>query len=189
MIRGTGRVQASVAAASVLALVATGCTGTKVRTIEKSMEPTIRSGEFVELDSYAYEDGSEPRRGDLISFRGPSGVDTETCGEPGPEGAPCMRPTPELSPETSLIKRVIALPGDTIAIAADGRAILNGTKREEPYVIPCKPEDECGLPEEIDVPDGHLFVMGDNRPYSGDSRHFGPIDMDGLEGRVTPPER
>ena len=174
-------------AAAILAVAAPGCSVNKVRTVEKSMEPTIRSGEFVELDELAYEDGEEPQRGDLISFRGPLGVDTETCGEPGPEGAPCKRPTPELSPETSLIKRVIAIPGDRIAIAADGRAILDGVKQDEPYVIPCKPADECALPKAIQVPGGHLFVMGDNRPYSADSRQFGPIDTAGLEGEVTPP--
>lgn len=187
MIRGSRRVQATFAAALV-AVAAAGCTGTKVRTVEKSMEPAIRSGEFVELDEFAYDDGDEPNRGDIISFRAPAGADTDTCGDSGPEEAPCALPTAELSDDTSLIKRVIAVPGDTIAIAPDGRAILNGVKREEPYVIPCKAEDECGLPQEIDVPDGHLFVMGDNRPYSGDSRHFGPIDMEGLEGRVTPPD-
>ena len=188
MIRGTRRVQASVAAA-ILAAAVSGCAGLKVRTVEKSMEPTIRSGEFVELDDYAYEGGDEPKRGDIVSVRAPLGADADECGDPGPEGSPCRLPTPEISSGTALIKRVIAIPGDTIAIAADGRAILNGRKRKEPYVIPCKPEDECELPKEIDVPDGHLFVMGDNRPYSGDSRHFGPIDIEGLEGRVTPPER
>lgn len=169
------------------ALAVSGCAGANVRLIEKSMEPTVRSGEFVGLDEYAY-DSTNPGRGDIISFAPPRGSDDFSCEEPPSETSPCGAASVP-GEGTSLIKRVIAVPGDTLAIASDGRAILNDEYQDEDYVIPCREEDECGLPDPITVPADHYFVMGDNRPYSGDSRHFGPIYIESVEGKVTPPER
>lgn len=187
MIGTGGRVRA-LSAAAVLAVAAAGCTsGTQVRLVEKSMEPTVRSGEFVELDEFAYND-TNPERGDIISFRPPAGSEDFTCGVETSDGAACARPTLVLSEGTSLVKRVIAVPGDRIAIDADGTAVVNGVRLSEDYIIRCKEADECALPEPVVVPGSHYFVMGDNRPYSGDSRHFGPIDERGIEGKVTPPD-
>lgn len=175
--------------AALVALVAAGCSmDAKVRLIEKSMEPTIRSGEYVNFDEYAYDSDYGPQRGDIISFGPPAGIDELTCQTTPVEGAPCDAPAGE-GDGASLIKRVIGLPGDRIAIAPDGRAIVNGEKLEEPQIIPCRPADECELPEPITVPDDTYFVMGDNRPYSGDSRDFGPIEAHTVEGEVAPPER
>ena len=161
---------------------------THVRAIEKSMEPTIRSGEFVEVDEYAYEDDG-PDYWDIISLRPPASGDEELfCNETPPEGAPCSAPS-GIGDGASFIKRVIALPGDTVSITAEGRPVVNGREQVEDYITPCKPADECELPEAITVPSRHYFVMGDNRPYSGDSRDFGPIPRAAVEGRVTPPAR
>jgi signal peptidase I len=171
------------------ALIVAGCsTDTKVRLIEKSMEPTIRSGEYVNFDEFAYDESFGPRRGDIISFGPPAGVDELECQGELFQGSPCDAPAGE-GDGASLIKRVIGLPGDRIAIAADGRAIVNGEKLDEPQIIPCKPADECELADPITVPDKTYFVMGDNRPYSGDSRDFGPIEEHTVEGAITPPER
>lgn len=187
MIGSDGRRRAGLMAA-LAAVVAAGCSAdTKVRLIEKSMEPAIRSGEYVNLDEYAYS-GSGPERGDIISFGPPAGVDELTCPIQPAEGSPCDAPAGE-GDGASLIKRVIGVPGDRIAIADDGRAILNGAKLDEPDIIPCAPEDECELSNPITVPDETYFVMGDNRPYSGDSRDFGPIEEYTIEGEVTPPDR
>ena len=187
MIGRGGRVRA-LSAAGLAAVVAAGCsTSADVRLIEKSMEPAIRSGELVELDAFAYDD-RDPRRGEIITFGPPAGVDSLTCPvEPAP-GAPCGEPAGR-GDGPSLIKRVIAQPGDTVAIDVRGRAIVNGETESGTDIIQCRPTDECELPEPITVPPGHLFVMGDNRPYSGDSRDFGPIEIDSVEGKVTPPER
>ena len=172
---------------AVASLALGGCAGDeyKVRLIEKSMEPTIRSGEYVELDEGAYET-APPEPGDIVSFRAPLGAEEGRCGnDPRPDES-CGLPTPELSQDESLIKRVIAIPGDRVAVRGGGRAVVNGEALEEPYALLCEPRDECDYPRPIEVPHGHYFVLGDNRPYSGDSRHFGPIDEEGIEGRVKP---
>jgi len=82
-----------------------------------------------------------------------------------------------------LIKRIIGLPGDTIAIE-DGYVILNGQTIQEPYVAE---QGMSGEMEEITVEEGKLFVMGDNRYVSQDSRSpaVGQIDEDTVLGKVV----
>ena len=67
-----------------------------------------------------------------------------------------------------LVKRVIAVGGDTLRITDDGRVILNGEELDEPYLDVTTPQN--GMTEEVTVPAGHVFVMGDNRHNSHDSR-------------------
>ena len=92
-----------------------------------------------------------------------------------------------LLPDTSeghLIKRVIGLPGDHVQCCdGEGRLLVNGTPIDEQvYLGPGR----AGEPLEfnITVPEGHLWVMGDNRGHSHDSRMFGPIDEDLIVGRA-----
>ncbi|HEX8064932.1 MAG TPA: signal peptidase I [Thermoleophilaceae bacterium] len=169
------------------ATLALGGCGSQVRAVEKSMEPTIRSGEYVSLDEDAYR-SADPAVGDIVSFRAPAGAD-EACGdggEPPPSDRPCPRATDRLGDE-SFIKRVVAGPGDRVAIRDGGHAVVDGVELAEPYAQLCAPADGCDYPRSIRVPRGHWFVLGDNRPYALDSRHFGPIPRRALEGRVTPP--
>lgn len=176
-------------AIAVAAVALGGCTGgSNIRLVEKSMEPTIRSGEYAEFDAYAYTD-EIPERGHIVSFVPPAGSDDFVCGVEPAAGEPCGEPTPELSDGVPLVKRVIGVPGDTVAIRADGIAIVNDAQLDEPYVIPCSLDDGCELPKPITVPAGHYFMLGDNRPYSGDSRHFGPVAENSIDGRITPPDR
>lgn len=92
--------------------------------------------------------------------------------------------------EEPLIKRVIGLPGDTIYIDGDTQAVYrNGEKLDEPYVhgSPTPPRELQG---EVTVPEGHLFVMGDNRVYSKDSRYtdvgtHGFIDIKDVMGKAV----
>jgi len=80
-----------------------------------------------------------------------------------------------------LIKRVIGLPGDTIEIR-DGSVYRNGERLEEPYLM----EDTMyGREETYTVPEGHVFVLGDNRNNSMDSRVLGPIPMDNIKGTMV----
>jgi signal peptidase I len=129
-----------------------------------SMLPALRPGDHVVVDrlTYGFED---VRRGDVIAFEDPE------------------------RPGEVAIKRVVALPGDTIAIRA-GTLLVNGRQQREAYLVDRRTGDFYGP---TIVPAGHLFVLGDNRSRSVDSRFIGPIPADDLlgqvVGRVWPPSR
>ncbi len=90
----------------------------------------------------------------------------------------------ERKDDTPLIKRVIGLAGDRIRIDKDsGIVYRNGEPLDEPYVREGF-TSTFGMTEEITVPDGHLFVMGDNRRESLDSRSLGCLSIENLVGRV-----
>ena len=148
-----------------------------------SMDPTLRGVDEVEVDFEAY-DRARPRAGDIIALQGPPESQIERCAERPPWGSPCGAPPSSYTGEF-LIKRVVAGPGDRLAIAGDGRAILNGRQLAEPYVRPCDGADRCGLPRPIRIPAGHVYVLGDNRPLSLDSRIWGPVALSAIDGRVV----
>lgn len=81
--------------------------------------------------------------------------------------------------EIDLIKRVVGLPGERLEVV-DGHTFINGMRIEEPWVV------NFGGPDypEIQIPDGHVFVLGDNRTSSFDSRAIGPVSQEDLIGRV-----
>ncbi len=119
-----------------------------------SMSPHVSSGEFVVINTLAYRFRA-PARGDIVTFQH-DGV------------------TPEL-----YIKRVIGLPGDRIRID-HGVVYVNGARLNEPYV-----EHSDGRSEpEITVPPDDVYVLGDNRAVSEDSRAFGPVPDGALTGKA-----
>ncbi|QHE51218.1 signal peptidase I [Pontibacillus sp. HMF3514] len=78
-----------------------------------------------------------------------------------------------------LIKRVIGEPGDTLSYK-DGSVYRNGEKLEEDYI-----KEKMAVPfEKVTVPEGHVYVMGDNRNISHDSRAIGPVPIDHIVGKV-----
>jgi signal peptidase I len=124
-----------------------------------SMEPTLKVKDRVIVNKLSY-DFHDVHRGDIVVFKSP----------PGEESASVK----------DLIKRVIALPGETVE-ARDGHILINGQPLEEPYL---QDGVTTGQIEPKKVPPGHVWVMGDNRPNSKDSRFFGAIDENLIVGRA-----
>ena len=136
----------------------------------ESMEPTLEKGDRVLVNKVSY-DLHDVNRGDVIVFE----LDDEDV---GPDGI------------QDLIKRAIGLPGDTIE-TRDGAVYINDRKLSEPYLpegtLTGDPESGSNpeIPRQV-VPEGHVFVLGDNRDNSQDSRYpeRGPIPIDHIVGRA-----
>lgn len=129
---------------------------------ETSMLPTLQEFNFLFLSKQSYRFG-EPKHGDIIVFH--TALRTET------------------GDEKMLIKRVIGLPGDTIDIA-DGKVSIDGEVQDEPYTF----EDyTSGEVKDLVIPDDYLFVMGDNRQHSIDSRDptVGLVKIDDVYGKAV----
>lgn len=123
-----------------------------------SMEPTLEVGDRVLVNKLSY-DLHDVNRGDLVVFERPDGSAGDI---------------------KDLIKRAIGLPGETVEIR-DGSVLIDGRVLDEPYLA-----DEEVLVEfaPVQVPEDQVFVMGDNRDDSRDSRAFGPITIDSIVGRA-----
>jgi signal peptidase I len=157
----------------------------------ESMVPTLVVGQRVLVDRVGLRFG-EPDRGDVMVFKPPKGADTSTCGDPEkPRGSACSTPTAGES-ETTFIKRVVGVEGDQLAVKA-GRVYIDGERQQEPFIRPSANCDICNQPRAITVPENHVFMMGDNRGHSADSRVWGPVALDSLIGKgfmtYWPPNR
>jgi signal peptidase I len=159
-----------------------------------SMEPTLMPNDRILVNRLAYRFG-DIERGDIIVFADPtpSEQDRGVVGSIAHwigEGVGVVRPA-----DDDFIKRVIALPGETWEMR-DGTTYVDGRKLDEPYVNQADLDTRSFGPET--VPDGMLFVMGDNRNHSGDSRFpppggLGYIPVDRVIGQafviIWPPSR
>lgn len=127
-----------------------------------SMEPTLVDRDRVVVNKQSYRSGT-PSTGDVVVFSRPPDVPLE-------DGI------------DDLIKRVVAVGGETVE-ARDGRVWVDGEPLDEEYLPESTTTQDF---EPVTVPEGHLFVMGDNRgpAMSYDSRFFGPIDADLVVGRA-----
>lgn len=145
-----------------------------------SMEPNFYEGQFVLVNKLAYKIG-EPNRGEVAVFHNPNNVGNGAlrntwCFVTGLVGQGCP-----IIPGEDYIKRVIGLPGDTVEVVGDS-ILINGQELPQPFVHNLNPEGTYFGP--LVVPDGTIFVMGDNRPRSSDSRAIGPIDEQLLVGKA-----
>ena len=156
-----------------------------------SMEPTLKPGDRVIVNKIPYY-FHDPHRGDIIVFEDPHPTTHPDRGVAGGffhwlfQGLGVQRPTDE-----DFIKRVIGLPGDTVEGRRDG-VYVNGVKIDEPYLPPGV--TTAPFPSHT-VPPGDLFVMGDNRGNSDDSRfsRLGYIPIENVIGKafviIWPPGR
>lgn len=126
----------------------------RVRVDGYSMNPTLQNGEYVLVSKVSYV-FSDPQRGDIIVFDFPGNVS-----------------------EQDLIKRIIGLPGDVIEVRAK-KVFINGVEIAEPYINAAP-----NYSGSWEVPDGFLFVLGDNRNDSSDSHAWGMLPFGNVIGKA-----
>ena len=151
------------------------------RSPSESMAPTLEVG-----DRFFVNRLSSPGVGDVAVFHAPEGAiglsGGSKCGEQVTENELCPRPAGGKS-DLAFVKRIVAGPGDRLEIRG-GRVLRNGRQVSEPYARACDSSFGCSFEGEITVPDGHWYMLGDNRGQSDDSRFWGAIPDDWVVGKV-----
>ncbi|MGZ4271726.1 MAG: signal peptidase I [Solirubrobacteraceae bacterium] len=150
-----------------------------------SMEPTLDIGQRVLVNRLSHHLGADPGVGDIVTFHPPAGADEmpARCGAPQADGQACTRPTQGQSSQT-FIKRVVGVGGDRIAVRG-GHVVRNGRLQPDQFAAPCTGDGQgCDLPRPITVPKGYVFLMGDNRGLSDDSRFWGPVPDSWIIGQA-----
>jgi signal peptidase I len=182
--------------ALVLALAVQAYAVKPYRIPSPSMEPTLHVGDRVLVNRFSHHLGAEPEVGQIVVFHPPQGAEASPprCGDgvqSSPRRPPCSRPTDRPSSQT-YIKRVVGVSGDRIAVR-QGHVVRNGSLQSEPFAADCGTGADCDLPEPVTVPEGFVFLMGDNRGASADSRLWGPVPVRWVIGEAMlvywPPRR
>jgi signal peptidase I len=153
--RAVREVLETIVPAILIALLINVFLGQATRVDGQSMEPSLHTNERLVVEKLSYRLHG-PQRFDVVVVRVPSQGD-------------------EL-----LIKRVIGLPGETVEVR-DGQVYINGVQLDEPLV---GQTTYPGRSAKVTVPPLHVFVMGDNRTHSNDSRSFGPVPIESIVGRA-----
>jgi signal peptidase I len=155
MVRFLREVLETILPAILIALLINVFVGQATRVEGQSMEPSLHTDQRLVVEKVSYRFHG-PQRFDIVVLRLPSQGD-------------------EL-----LIKRVVGLPGETVEIR-DGDVYINGEPLDEPFL---DVETRPGRQGTVTVPPLHVYVMGDNRNHSNDSRSFGPIPIENIVGRA-----
>ncbi len=148
-----------------------------------SMSPQLEVQDRIVVSKLSYR-LHEVRRGDVVVFDAPPSRQVPEPARSLPvravravlEGVNVVKPT-----TTEYVKRVVALPGEQV-VGRDGNLYIDDRLLVEPYLPDGRRTEDFGP---VPVPEGSLFVMGDNRDSSDDSRRFGPIERSSLVGRAV----
>jgi signal peptidase I len=154
----------------------------------ESMENTLLISDRVVVQKI-----SEPQRGDIVVFEDPGGwLDSEPAGDPGPlDKVLEFIGFPTASSPEHLIKRLVGMPGDRVVCCdTDGRLTVNGQPLDETGYLYTDPDGIQVAPSDIAfdviVPADRIFVMGDHRDLSADSRcHLSDLSVDGPQGSIA----
>jgi signal peptidase I len=141
--------------AILIALLINVFVGQATRVEGQSMEPSLHTDQRLVVEKVSYR------------FHGPHRFDIVVLKLPG-QG------------DELLIKRVIGLPGEAVELR-DGHIYINGERLEEPFVVQ---DTRPGRQRRVTVPPLHVYVLGDNRSHSNDSRSFGPVPIENIVGRA-----
>jgi signal peptidase I len=150
----------------------------------ESMLPTLEKGDRVLVEKISYRIG-DPARGDIIVFdnafqeEGPAAEDERSVMTKIGDSLKGLFGLPTEG-HSDIIKRVVAVGGDRVE-SRDGEVLVNGRPVDEPYLA-----EGVGTADfsPITLPDDAVWVMGDNRGSSGDSRSFGPVPVDAIVGKA-----
>jgi signal peptidase I len=156
----TARVVLLVVAAVVGTDLLRSCVAEPYTVASTSMEPEFHDGDRLVVNKLAYRMG-DVKRGDIVV------IDTSRV----PDATTQLGKT--------LVKRVVGVPGDVVE-GVDGRVQVNGEQLDEPWLD----EADTATFGPVEVPEDSLFVLGDNRAASVDSRTFGAVPVDAVIGRV-----
>ncbi len=148
----------TIAVSIIIALLITTFIARPTMVKQPSMYPTLHENDYLMLDKLSYR-FKKPEKGDIVVFK----TFLKTA-----DGT-----------DKALIKRVIAVAGDTIVVK-DGKTYVNDEKLKEDYI---NGDYDRGDVDMI-IPEGMVFVMGDNRQISYDSRDLGPIEIKSIKGKV-----
>lgn len=163
---------------------------------QSSMYPTLMQNERLWLNRWGATFNKMPQRGDIITFEAPTQryVDVNHADYENPVAVYDYNPEGVVSKfvyytleigKTSYIKRVIGLPGEHVQIK-DGSVYINGEKLVEDYLQDyVVTEDLEGMYTDLIVPENTVYVLGDNRGESTDSRRFGCVPLEKIESKAV----
>ncbi|MGI6777476.1 MAG: signal peptidase I [Acetivibrionales bacterium] len=128
-----------------------------------SMEPTMQHGDNLIVEKISPRTGNL-KRGDVVTI---------------------VNASEELKEEgKTIIKRIIATENETIELK-DGKVFINGNELKEDYIMGDYTGEVDPKYSKVTVPEGHVYVLGDNRGNSKDSRSIGPVSVDKIQGKAV----
>jgi signal peptidase I len=154
LLRALWELAETIVPAIIIALVINLFLAQATQVLGQSMEPNLHTAQRVVVEKVTYRFFHGPRRGDIVVIDMPE-------------------------QDEMLIKRVLGLPGETIEVRR-GKVYVDGEELEEPWAT--NPGGGSYGPQTI--PPLHVFVLGDNRGASNDSRSFGPVQIEHIIGRA-----